>query len=105
MRRPISSSSDHGVPCESRPPAGTGRVRETSGAGCPTRPCGKTRAGLTYRERDVVMPGVNGLSNKEISRAPGISHRTVERHRAHGMAKLGVKSVSDLMRRLLVPVR
>ena len=60
---------------------------------------------LTRREREVVMLVVNGLSNKEIGRALGISHRTVELHRAHGMAKLGVKSVSDLVRRLLVPVR
>ena len=60
---------------------------------------------LTKREREVVMLVVNGLSNKEIGRALGISHRTVELHRAHGMGKLGVKSVSDLVRRLLVPVR
>lgn len=39
-------------------------------------------ASLTEREREVMALAVDGLANKEIARRLGISHRTVEIHRA-----------------------
>ena len=53
---------------------------------------------LTGRERDVLTHLVDGLSNKEIGRALGISPRTVEIHRANMMAKLGANSSPDAVR-------
>ncbi len=54
--------------------------------------------GLTAREREIVMLAVQGLSNKEAGLKLGISHRTVEKHRASAMNKLGVSTISGLMR-------
>jgi FixJ family two-component response regulator len=53
---------------------------------------------LTGRERDVLTHLVNGLSNKAIGRALGISPRTVEIHRANMMTKLGANSSPDAVR-------
>ena len=55
-------------------------------------------ASLTARERDVLELTVQGLPNKEIARALGISHRTVEIHRARVMHKTGATSVLELSR-------
>lgn len=71
---------------------------------------------LTAREIDVSMALLNGASNKMIAHEFGISVRTVEMHRAHIMAKLGIKSLAeaallatqaglDLTRRLSTPPR
>jgi FixJ family two-component response regulator len=53
---------------------------------------------LTPREREVLDHAVTGRSCKEIARELGISHRTVEIHRSNLLEKLGVASVSDLLR-------
>ena len=53
---------------------------------------------LTPREREVMELVVTGKHNREIAPALGISVRTVEVHKAHLMAKLGVSSVPDLVR-------
>ncbi len=53
---------------------------------------------LTAREREIVKLAVQGLSNKEAGLKLGISHRTVEKHRASAMNKLGVSTISGLMR-------
>lgn len=53
---------------------------------------------LTDRERDVLGLAIEGLSNKEIARKLGISHRTVEIHRARVMSKTGAESLLDLVR-------
>jgi len=53
---------------------------------------------LTAREREIVELAVHGLSNKEVGLKLDISHRTVEKHRASAMHKLGVSTISDLMR-------
>ena len=53
---------------------------------------------LTPRERDVLRGLVDGLPNKTIGYDLGISPRTVEIHRAHLMAKLGVRSLSEALR-------
>ncbi|WP_158743427.1 response regulator transcription factor [Acidisphaera sp. L21] len=53
---------------------------------------------LTPRERDVLVALVAGQSNKEIARIMGISHRTVEGHRAALMTRLGARSLADVVR-------
>lgn len=53
---------------------------------------------LTDREREVMSLAIEGLSNKEIARQLGISHRTVEIHRARVMHKTGADSLVDLVR-------
>jgi len=58
---------------------------------------------LTRRERQVFDRVVMGLSNKEIAGLLGISHRTVEIHRARMMAKLGAASAVDLVRMTMTP--
>ena len=58
--------------------------------------------GLTPREREVLVHVLEGGANKLIARALGISHRTVEIHRARAMAKLGATSVTELIRRALM---
>jgi RNA polymerase sigma factor (sigma-70 family) len=53
---------------------------------------------LTPREREVMDLVVTGKHNREIAPALGISVRTVEVHKANLMAKLGVGSITDLVR-------
>lgn len=57
---------------------------------------------LTEREREVMRFVANGLSNKEIARELGISHRTVEIHRARVMRKTGASSEMELFQILQV---
>lgn len=53
-------------------------------------------ATLTGREREVMTLAARGTSNKEIGRALGISHRTVEIHRGRIMRKLGLTTPFQL---------
>jgi two-component system response regulator FixJ len=53
---------------------------------------------LTAREREVLERLVAGESNKEAALKLGVSHRTVEFHRAHIMEKTGAKGLPDLVR-------
>ena len=55
-------------------------------------------ARLSPRERQVLQGIVAGKTNKLIARDLGISHRTVEAHRARLMMKAGADSVADLIR-------
>ena len=55
-------------------------------------------AALTRRERDVLQGLARGHPNKAIANALGISPRTVEIHRAKLMSRLGVGSLSELLR-------
>ncbi|MER2551884.1 MAG: LuxR C-terminal-related transcriptional regulator [Thauera sp.] len=55
-------------------------------------------AQLSEREREVLGLIVEGLTNKEIARALGLSPRTVETHRANLFAKLEVGSLAQLIR-------
>lgn len=62
-----------------------------------------TRAGLsliqlTEREHEVMLLAIEGLNNKEIATRLGISHRTVETHKARVLSKMGVNTVVDLIR-------
>ncbi|MGH8700196.1 MAG: response regulator transcription factor [Burkholderiales bacterium] len=53
---------------------------------------------LTAREREVMDLALKGLPSKVIAKELGISHRTVELHRSRLLEKLGVSSVTELMR-------
>lgn len=53
---------------------------------------------LTEREREVMALAILGNTNKEIARHLGISHRTVEIHKARLMHKTGAASVLELAR-------
>lgn len=55
-------------------------------------------ARLTEREREILAEVAAGRSSKEIGRRFGISHRTVEVHRAHIMQKVGARSTVELVR-------
>lgn len=55
---------------------------------------------LTEREHEVMALAVEGLANKEIARRLGISHRTVEIHKARVMHKTGTNSLIELARML-----
>lgn len=57
---------------------------------------------LTPRERQVLARVLDGEANKLIGRRLGISHRTVEIHRARAMAKLEASSPAELIRRALI---
>lgn len=58
----------------------------------------KSIATLSTRERQVMEHLVAGRPNKIIGYELDISPRTVEIHRAHLMEKMGVKSLSELVR-------
>jgi DNA-binding NarL/FixJ family response regulator len=53
---------------------------------------------LTSREKEVIQPLAEGKSNKEVATMLGISVKTVEAHRTRIMLKLGVHSVTGLVR-------
>jgi DNA-binding NarL/FixJ family response regulator len=57
---------------------------------------------LTPREREVLCGVLDGEANKMIGRRLGISHRTVEIHRARALAKLEATSAAELIRRALI---
>jgi len=56
------------------------------------------RAVLTAREEEVVKLIAEGHSSKEIAATLVISHKTVERHRANVLAKLGMRDRTELTR-------
>lgn len=53
---------------------------------------------LTRREHSVMDLIVAGKTSKEIARSLGCSHRTVEVHRGHLMAKMLATTLADLVR-------
>lgn len=53
---------------------------------------------LTAREQEVLARLVTGATNKEAGIQLGISHRTIEIHRARIMEKLGARSAADMVR-------
>lgn len=56
---------------------------------------------LTERECAVLRQIVKGATSREAAHALGISHRTVEFHRANILQKLGAKNTIDLVRLVL----
>ena len=61
-------------------------------------PAWPIQATLSAREREVMQLVVDGFDNRQIGSRLGISARTVEVHKARLMAKLGVRSLADLIR-------
>ena len=57
-----------------------------------------SRPRLSPREREVLQLLAEGKANKEVATAMGISVKTVETHRGNVMSKLGMHSLSDLVR-------
>jgi len=53
---------------------------------------------LSPRESEILIQVINGLTSKEIARALGISHRTVEVYRNRIMTKMQAQSVPELAR-------
>jgi FixJ family two-component response regulator len=53
---------------------------------------------LTHRERQVLEHVISGRLNKQIAATLGTVEKTVKVHRGRMMAKLGVRSVADLVR-------
>lgn len=52
---------------------------------------------LTARELEVLQAMRSGMTSKEIGRALGISHRTVEVHRANAMTRLGALNSAGMV--------
>jgi PAS domain S-box-containing protein len=50
---------------------------------------------MPVREREVLQGLIAGKTNKEIARDCGISHRTIEVHRARAMQRLGARTVQE----------
>ncbi|MBP6508824.1 MAG: response regulator transcription factor, partial [Opitutaceae bacterium] len=79
----------------------TGRmVTRPAPAGQPPPAAPSLAAGntLSPREIEVARLVTEGLSSKEIASQLGLSVRTVEKHRANIMDKLGVREVASLVR-------
>lgn len=74
------------------------RVREALARDRRRRSNARRLDALTRREREVLEQVASGKANKVIAVNLGISERTVEQHRAHGMRKLGVRTVAALVR-------
>ena len=53
---------------------------------------------LTPREQEVMSLVVHGKLNKQIASDLGLSHKTIEVHRAHVMEKMQAGSLADLVR-------
>ncbi len=64
----------------------------------PATPLAGRLAALTAREREVMALALKGLPSKTIARELAISHRTVEQHRSRVLEKLGVTSITELLR-------
>lgn len=54
-------------------------------------------AQLSRRESEVLALLMEGFANKQVAHSLQISVRTVEEHRHNGLAKLGVKSVAEVV--------
>lgn len=80
-------------------------LRQDAALRAPTDPAGALAprlATLTAREREVMSLALKGLPSKSIARELAISHRTVEQHRSRLLEKLGVTSISELLRLTVV---
>jgi len=91
MLAAVRSAVAHaGGPAGDRPPEGAAQTGQASAR--------QRFAGLSPREREVLVGLVSGHSNKLIARDLGISPRTVEVYRASLMTKTKATSLSHLVR-------
>jgi FixJ family two-component response regulator len=74
------------------------QYRETRKRGLQRQQLRRRFDSCTPRERDVMQLLADGLPNKGIAEALGISPRTVEIHRAHVMEKMAADSLPALVR-------
>jgi FixJ family two-component response regulator len=81
------------------------RARVASTNGVTPRGSWRETAGeqLSDRERQVMALMVQGLHNRRIAAELGISHRTVEIHKARVMEKMGVRTLVELVRLVELP--
>ena len=63
---------------------------------------GKSTAGLTPRQREILKLVSQGYTNRDIARRLSISVRTVEVHRFNLMHRLRVRNVAQLLRQALM---
>lgn len=78
--------------------AALGRLSQTSQSSAEIAQVKARADSLSPRERQVLDGLLAGLPNKTIAYDLSLSPRTVEAHRASVMAKMGAKSLSDLVR-------
>lgn len=78
--------------------ARTPGAEATAGSSGPRSATAATSPALSPREAEVMALLVQGLQNRRIADQLGISHRTVEVHKARVLEKLGVGSVVELVR-------
>lgn len=57
---------------------------------------------LSKRETEITQYIVNGLTCKEIAKLLGLSHRTIEVHKANLMKKLGVRNKAELSSKIIM---
>ena len=61
--------------------------------------CRHCLSSLTPREREVMQHVVDGMSNRRVAELLDVSDRTIEVHRSRAMKKMGVESITDLVRK------
>jgi DNA-binding NarL/FixJ family response regulator len=74
------------------------RLHVTTDHGSSNGSLGTRLERLSSREREVLQLLAEGLANKEIGVALGITTKTAETHRSRIMAKLEIHSMSELVR-------
>ena len=75
------------------------RVRDKGGAGAPFSGLrAPLEVPLTQREQEIARLVAAGQMSKEIAAKLNLSVRTVEKHRANIMEKVGVREVASLTR-------
>jgi len=92
---------DHEVLLDAIRRAAASRAREQSNQDKIANWTGRVRE-LSARQRQVMGLVAQGLSNKEIAVALGLSPRTVENYRAWVMEKMGAKNLAELVRMVVV---
>jgi FixJ family two-component response regulator len=63
----------------------------------------KRMEALSAREHEVLALALKGMPSKVIAKELSISHRTVEQHRSRLLEKLGVGSITELLRQNFDP--
>ena len=94
---PTGASRQRSAACSTRQTSAPLTPSRAGVSSARPRPSSPTINQLTHRELEVVDGLVRGLTNKQIGQELGISHRTVEIHRARLMRKLGAATLAALL--------